>query len=339
MGSAAGLALAGCLPLPREAAPPLFGIGLCQWAYHVAHFSGELEALAFPELALQRHGVTALDWTSRLFLRAGDPTPVSPDDHAFFRALRARCDALGMRSLVVLVDLGDDVPPLGATSPDARERALEAAARWVEPVRILGGSGFRVNAHSDAFGPDAAERALDACSEGLDRLLTATRGAGVEVLVENHGGFSSRGDWLAALMQRLSGHSHTGVLADFGNWTQNRLTPEIREAIGKRMRETGRFDLGVAREVMASVEFEAYPPLQGMREIAPFARAVSAKAHAFDADGNETRIDFAAMLRILLDAGFHGWVTAEYEGQADPAVGTDRTLALLQRVRDELGHI
>lgn len=72
------------------------------------------------------------------------------------------------------------------------------------------------------------------------------------------------------------------------------------------------------------------------REIAPFARAVSAKSHAFDAAGDETTIDFPALLRILAEAGFRGWTTAEYEGPGDPALGTEQTLALLRRVETEL---
>ena len=90
------------------------------------------------------------------------------------------------------------------------------------------------------------------------------------------------------------------------------------------------------RELIPEGAVQEYPPLQGMREIAPFARAVSAKSHAFDAAGNETSIDFPALLRILAQAGFRGWTTAEYEGPGDPSLGTERTLALLRRVEGEL---
>jgi L-ribulose-5-phosphate 3-epimerase len=46
----------------------------------------------------------------------------------------------------------------------------------------------------------------------------------------------------------------------------------------------------------------------------PFAKAVSAKSNDFDADGNEIHTDYHRMMRIVLDAGYRGYVGVEYEG-------------------------
>ena len=46
----------------------------------------------------------------------------------------------------------------------------------------------------------------------------------------------------------------------------------------------------------------------------PLAKAVSAKSYDFDADGNETKIDFMKMMKIVLGANYHSWVGIEYEG-------------------------
>ena len=69
----------------------------------------------------------------------------------------------------------------------------------------------------------------------------------------------------------------------------------------------------------------------------PYAKGVSAKTHGFDADGNETNIDYLKMMKIVLDAGYHGYVGIEWEGDtpSEPE-GVRLTKALLDRVREEL---
>ncbi len=64
----------------------------------------------------------------------------------------------------------------------------------------------------------------------------------------------------------------------------------------------------------------------------PYARGVSAKSNAFDAAGNETTTDFERMMRIVLDAGYRGYVGVEYEGEmlTEPE-GIRATKALLER--------
>ena len=62
----------------------------------------------------------------------------------------------------------------------------------------------------------------------------------------------------------------------------------------------------------------------------PLAKAVSAKSYAFDADGNETTIDYEKMLRIVKDAGYDGYIGVEYEGDdEDPTAGIKATKDLL----------
>jgi hypothetical protein len=71
----------------------------------------------------------------------------------------------------------------------------------------------------------------------------------------------------------------------------------------------------------------------------PFAKAVSAKSHDFDDEGNETQTDYLKMMKIVLDADYHGYVGIEYEGSKLPEVeGIMATKRLLERVRDQLAH-
>jgi hypothetical protein len=92
----------------------------------------------------------------------------------------------------------------------------------------------------------------------------------------------------------------------------------------------GNFDLGGGRE---------YDRYQGVRELMPFARAVSAKSYDFDGGGEETRINYPLMLKIVTDAGYHGYVGIEYEGKRlSEQAGILRTKALLERVREQLAQ-
>ena len=64
----------------------------------------------------------------------------------------------------------------------------------------------------------------------------------------------------------------------------------------------------------------------------PFAKGVSAKSHDFDDEGNETNTDYRRMMKIVLDAGYHGYVGIEYEGRKLPEPeGIRKTKALLER--------
>ena len=82
---------------------------------------------------------------------------------------------------------------------------------------------------------------------------------------------------------------------------------------------------------------DRYDNYQGVAELMPYAKAVSAKSYNFDSDGNETELDYERMMRIVLDAGYRGWVGIEYEGgQLEESTGIRATKSLLERMRDKL---
>ena len=69
----------------------------------------------------------------------------------------------------------------------------------------------------------------------------------------------------------------------------------------------------------------------------PYAKAVSAKSHDFDDHGNEKHTDYLRMMKIVMDAGYHGYVGIEYEGSGlSEGDGIKATNALLKRVREQL---
>jgi len=218
-------------------------------------------------------------------------------DRTYLGQMKRRAEDAGVQSLLIMVD-GEGA--LGDPDEAARKKAVENHYKWVEAARFLGCHSIRVNAHSQGSFDEQLARTAD----GLRRLVEHAAQAQINVLVENHGGLSSHGGWVRELMQRVD-HPRCGTLPDFGN-----------------------FDLGGS---------QTYDRYRGVAEMMPFARAVSAKSHAFDADGNETRIDYRRMLKIVVDAGYRGYVGIEYEGRGLPeADGIRATKRLLERVRDEL---
>jgi sugar phosphate isomerase/epimerase len=136
-------------------------------------------------------------------------------------------------------------------------------------------------------------------ADGLRRLCEFADPHGINVVVENHGDLSSRGDWLVGVMRRVN-HPRCGTLPDFGN-------------------------------------FYEYDRYKGVAEMMAFAKAVSAKTHDFDAKGDETTKDYRRLMRIVVDSGYYSWVGIEYEGERLPErEGIRATLRLLERVRNEL---
>ena len=273
--AALGLGAVGCAKVPaRRDAPlahvgmPVFPLSLGQWSLHRMIRSGALRPVDFPRFARERFDVGAVDYVSTLL---GD---VALDD-PWLDELRRRADDVGVDAHVLLIDLEER---LG--DPDATRRAIavDGHRRWIEAARILGCHAVRVNAYSAG----SADEQMRLCAEGLYRLCDLADPLGLDVLVENHGGLSSRGDWLAALVASV-GHPRLGSLPDFGNW-----------------------------EYAPGLWYDRY---RGVAELMPSARAVSAKAHDFDASGNETSTDFERMLRVVAAAGYTGPLEVEYEGE------------------------
>jgi len=269
----------------RHLAAPPFRISLAQWSFHKALFAKEMEHLDFARVARRDYGIEAIEYVNAFFRdRASDA--------AYLAEMNRRAKDEGVYQHLIMVDgegaLGD---------PDAAKRtlAIESHRKWLDAAKTLGCATIRVNAQSTGT-PDEQQRLA---ADGLRRLVEIAAPMRLNVIVENHGGLSSHGDWLVGVM-KLVDHPRMGTLPDFGN-------------------------------------FYDYDRYVAVTEMMPYAKAVSAKSHDFDAAGNETRTDYRRMLRIVTAAKFTSWVGIEYEGAALPERdGVRATLALLMRLQVEL---
>ena len=175
--------------------------------------------------------------------------------------------------------------------------------QFVEAARFLGCHSIRVNAYSQA---ESYDEQMKLAADGLRQLAEHGAEHDIYVIVENHGGNSSNGAWLTGVM-KLAAHPRLGTLPDFGNF------------------------------LLKSQPEEWYDRYRGVDELMPFARAVSAKSHDFDAQGNEIHTDYMRMMQIVIKHGYRGYVGVEYEGDKLPeAAGIRATRDLLIRVRNEL---
>jgi L-ribulose-5-phosphate 3-epimerase len=264
---------------------PLFKISLAEWSLHRTIFSGSLNNLDFPREAKRTYGIEAVEYVNQFFKDKAK-------DYDYLADLSRRAGDEGVQNLLIMCD---GLGKLGDPDAKARTQAIENHFPWAEAAKRLGCHSIRVNASS--AGSFAEQQKLAA--DGLSRLAEYAGQFDLNVIVENHGGLSSNGSWLAGVMRQVN-LPNCGTLPDFGN-------------------------------------FHDYDRYQGVEELLPFAKGVSAKSHDFDAAGNETKTDYMRMLKLVLAAGYHGHVGVEYEGKAlSESEGIQATKALLERVRDEL---
>lgn len=219
------------------------------------------------------------------------------DSGSYWRELKNRADGEGVKSLLIMCNFEGE---LGDPDRQKRLTAVENHLKWVEIAKFLGCHAIRVNARSSG----SAEAQRGFAADGLGRLADLAAQYGLNVLVENHGGISSNAQWLASLIKSLN-RANVGTLPDFGNFKL----------------EDGSF----------------YDPYQGVRELMPYAKAVSAKSHDFDAAGNETKLDYARLLQIVADHHFDGYVGIEYEGnRLSEREGILATRNLIMSIRGQL---
>ena len=296
LAAGAGLAGGGTRSLPAMSAPrpaaPLYQISLAEWSLHRTLRAGQLDHIDFARTAKRDFGIDAVEYVNTFFMDRAR-------DEAYLREMRERAAGEGVRSVLIMCDREGR---LGDPDPAARAEAVRNHHKWVDAAAFLGCHSIRVNAASEGTWDEQMKLAAD----GLRALAGYADGRGIDVLVENHGGLSSNGEWLAGVM-RTADHPRVGTLPDFGNFR------------------------------VSSDPEEWYDRYRGVEELMPFAKAVSAKSHEFDAAGNEVRTDYRRMMRIVLDHGYRGHVGIEYEGdQLGEAEGIRATKRLLERVREEL---
>ena len=321
--TSAALSLIGCHSVfqPGENPELLFDISLAQWSLHRTLFGAKtsaerLRGLSGPQVAdtlrnnpkyLLRGSLDPLDFPayakSQFGINAVEYVNTfylgKARDTKYLSELKLRAHDAGVNSVLIMCDLEGD---LGAPNRKERITAVKNHYQWVEAAAFLGCHAIRVNAKSAGTWNEQVNLA----AEGLSQLADYAQRYNINVLVENHGGLSSNPEWLTSVM-KTANHKHLGTLPDFGNF---RIS-----------------------------ESEHYDYYQGVEELMPYARAVSAKSLDFNSQGEHTTFDYERIMRTVVQSGYKGFVGIEYEGEhLSEQQGIEYTLTLLKNIRRQLGQ-
>ena len=276
----AGLTTSGMIllgPSVLNAASGLTGVGpdlkisVAEWSWHNTLFAGEMTNLDFAAKA-RAFEIEAIEYVSVFFNG-------KEKEASYLKDLNMRASDNGVTQLLIMVDREGN---LGDADETKRIKAVENHKKWLEAAKTLGCHSIRVNAAGEGSYDEVHDNAI----EGLGSLSELAKPMGLNVIVENHGGYSSNGDWLSSVIGKV-GMDNCGTLPDFGNFCIQRSADGCKE------------------------EYDRY---KGVKQLMPFAKAVSAKSNDFDENGDEIHTDFKKMMKIVMKAGYSGWVGIEYEG-------------------------
>ncbi len=304
LAASAGLVATALLPRFAKAADEKkepFKISLAQWSHHKAFFdkkSGK-DPLKFAEIAKKDYDIAAVEYVNQFYKD-------KKKDEGYVKDLKKVADDNGVISVLIMCDGEGN---LGDPDDKKRQQAVDNHQVWLDWAKFLGCHSIRVNAASDWKKGFAETQKLAA--DGLRKLSELSeKKVGINVIVENHGGLSSHGAWLAGVM-KLVDHKRCGTLPDFGNFN-----------IGK----------------IEGIKEDKYDRYKGVDELMPYAKGASAKTHDFDDKGEEIHTDYRKMMDIVVKKHkYHGFVGIEYEGgKISEKEGIIATKKLLETIRTEI---
>jgi sugar phosphate isomerase/epimerase len=285
---------------------PFFTLSLAQWSLHKAILETKtLAALDFAKKA-RALGFGAVEYVNDLYR----PELESMGLDKLVKELKTRSNDNGVKNVLIMIDGEGELAALPKTQ---RDEAIAKHSKWVDAAAELGCHSIRVNLFGTGAENDFGtwkETSVD----GLGRLAEYAGKSRVNVIVENHGGLSSDAGKLTDVIKAIN-LKNCGTLPDFGNFC-------VKRRGGERW---------------GAPCIDEYDKYKGVLELMPFAHGVSAKTYDFDANGNETTIDYKKMLKIVKDAGYTGHIGIEYEGnRLSEEAGIKATKDLLLRVAGEM---
>jgi sugar phosphate isomerase/epimerase len=246
-------------------------ISLAEWSLHKELFAKKITNMDFPRIAGEM-GFGGVEYVNSFFKDKAE-------NFKYLDSLKVEMKKAKVAPVLIMID-GEG--PLGSLKKEERDAAIEKHKKWVLAAKYLGCHSIRVNAYGEGSEAEVAEAAID----GLGRLAEFAAPHKIGVIVENHGGHSSKGAWLSGVMKSIN-KPNCGTLPDFGNFC-------------------------IKREPKGCAE--SYDKYQGVEELMPYAKGVSAKSYEFDKNGICTDTDYLRMIEIVKKAGYKGFIGVEYEG-------------------------
>ena len=273
-------------------------ISLAEWSFHKALFDKKMDHLGFIAKAGVM-GFSGVEYVNQFFADKASDT-------SYLNKMTAASKKAGVAQLLIMVDNEGYLADMDKTK---RDSAVANHYKWVDAAAYLGCHSIRVNAHGEGNADEVAAAAID----GLSRLATYAQTKNINVIVENHGGHSSDGQWLSNVMTKIN-KPNCGTLPDFGNFCLKRKDGAM----------------------WGTPCLEEYDRYKGVEELLPFAKAVSAKSYDFGEMGYETTIDYTKMIELVRQSGYAGYIGVEYEGEnIGEEEGVIATKKLLEKCMDK----
>lgn len=270
-------------------------ISLAQWSLHKQIEAGSLNPIDFASISMERYQINAVDYVNSFYLDKAT-------NEKFWIEMKNRSDQAGVKNLVMMVD---DEGDLGNANIKERIQSVENHIKWLNASKLLGCETVRVN----AFGASNKKVYKDALIDGMSRLAKYALKLNLNLVIENHGLYSSDAAFMAEIIKEVN-MPNFGALPDFGNWC--------------------------LAQKWGTTQFECemvYDRYQGVAELLPYAKSVSAKSYNFNSDGEDKIIDYYKMIEIIKNSNYNGYIGIEYEGvELEEHQGIIKTKQLLQKV-------
>jgi sugar phosphate isomerase/epimerase len=276
-------------------------ISLAEWSLHRTIRAGKIDHLDFPAIAKKDFNISAVEYVNGLFGGTKMDFKEAAKNSAYLNELLKRSKDAGVFNHLLMVD---DEGPLALPDDKVRLLAVDDHKKWIEAAKLLGCLTVRVNLHGD--GTPEAKKA--ASIDSLSRLGDFAKSMNINIVAENHGHESSNGAWVADVMKQVN-RSNVGTLPDFGNFCLSQ-------------------DWGSTQDECK----DYYDRYQGVKEMLPFAKGVSAKTYDFDSNGEQPKMDYKRLIGIVKASGFKGYIGVEFEGNTQPEEdGIRKTKLLIEK--------
>lgn len=296
-----GALLLGPLRLYANGNDKHLKISLAEWSLHRSLMSGKLDHLDFPAKAMNDFGIDAVEYVNGFFGGGKMTFQEAARNQPYLNELLKRSKDAGVFNHLIMID---EEGPLAFPNDDARLKTVDNHKKWIEAAKFLECSTVRVNLHGDGN----ADAKKTASIDSLARLGEFAKTMNINVVVENHGSDSSKGEWIADVMKQVN-RDNVGTLPDFGNFCISHPWGTTQDGCEK--------------------EYDRY---RGVEEMLPFAKGVSAKSYDFDSKGDQPSMDYKRLMNIVKRSSFQGYIGIEFEGnKGDEDEGIRKTKALIEK--------
>ena len=288
---------------PADPAPELFfDLSLAQWSLHKTIRSGTMSPYDFAKVASE-FGFKGLEYVNGLYPDVMNSENKTTALQAFVEKNKALAKQYNVKNVLIMID---DEGDLSSSEEQERMSAIENHKLWIDAAHKMGCTAVRLNLHGEKEEAKWIKNSI----ESLTALSEYAAPFNINVIVENHGGKSSNANLLMQVINQVS-FSNCGTLPDFGNFCMSENWGSLKDNKCN----------------------DLYDPYLGVSEMLPKAFGVSAKSYEFDANGDETILDYYKLLSIVKKGGYDGFIGVEYEGEElSEKEGILATKRLLEKV-------